>query len=42
MVKAKSKMVKEFEDGEGKSEGGKAEIEGDEAEIEGGDRIRGL
>ena len=36
MVKAKLRMVNEFEDGNGKIEGGEGEIEGVEGKIEGG------
>ena len=36
MVKAKSRVVKEFEGGKGKIEGGEGEIEGVEGKIEGG------
>ena len=41
MVKAKSKLVKEFEGGEGKIEGGEGKIKGGEVKIVGGDGIRG-
>ncbi len=41
MVKAKSRVVKEFEGGEGKIEGGDIEIEGGDVKIEGGEGIRG-
>ena len=48
MVKAKLRVVKKFEAGEGiikdgevEIEGGEGEIEGGEVEIEGGDAIRG-
>ena len=37
MVKAKSRVVKEFQVGEGKIEGGEAEIEDGEGKIEGGE-----
>ena len=41
MVKAKSRVMKDFEGGEGKIEGGEGEIEGNEVEIEGNEGIRG-
>ena len=41
MIKAKLRVVKEFEGGEGKIEDGEAVIEGGEAEIEGGVGTRG-
>ena len=40
-MKAKLRVVKEFEGGEGKVEGGEVEIEGGEGKIEGGEGIRG-
>ena len=40
-VKAKLRVVKEFEGGEGKIEGGKGKIEGGEGKIEGGVGIQG-
>ena len=39
VVKAKLKVVKEFEGGEGKIEGGEVEIEGSEAKMEASERI---
>ena len=41
MVKAKLRVVKEFEGGEGKIEGGDIEIKGGEVKIEGREGIRG-
>ena len=41
MVKAKSRMMKDFEGGEGKIEGGEGKIEGNEGKIEGNEGIRG-
>ena len=41
MVKAKSRVVKEFEGSEGIIKGGEADIKGGEGKIEGGDGIRG-
>ncbi len=42
-MKAKSRVVKEFEGGEGKIEGGKGKIEGGKGKIEGGEgKIEGL
>ena len=41
MVKASSRVAKEFEGGEVEIESGEVEIEGGEAEIEGGDGIQG-
>ena len=41
MVKAKSKVVKEFEGGEGKIEGGEGKIKGGKGKIEDGKGIRG-
>ena len=41
MGKAKLKVVKEFEGGEGKIEGGEGKIEDGEVEIEGGEGIQG-
>ena len=41
MVKAKSRVVKEFEGGEGKIKGGEGKIVDGEVEIEGGEGIRG-
>ena len=41
MVKAKSRVVKEFKGGEGIIESGEAKIEGGEANIESSDGIRG-
>ena len=41
MVKAKGRVVKEFEGGEGKIEGVEGKIEGGVGEIEGGLRIQG-
>ena len=41
MVKAKSRMIKDFEGGEGKIEGGEGKIEGNEGKIEGNEGIRG-
>ena len=41
MMKAKLRVVKEFEGGEGKIEDSEAVIEGGEAEIEGGVGTRG-
>ena len=41
VVKAKSRVVMEFEGGEGEIEGLEGKIEGGEAAIEGGDGIRG-
>ncbi len=39
MVKAKSRVVKKFEGGEGIIKGGEAKIEGDEGEREGGEKL---
>ena len=41
VVKAKLRMVKEFEGGDGKIEGGEGKIKGGEVKIVGGDGIRG-
>ena len=41
MVKAKSRVAKEFGGGEGIIEGGEAKIDGGEGKIEGGEEIRG-
>ena len=41
MVKAKSRVMKDFEGGEGKIEGGEGKIEGNEGEIKGNEGIRG-
>ena len=40
-MKAKSRVMKDFEGGEGKIEGGEGKIEGNEGEIEGNEGIRG-
>ena len=40
-MKAKSRVMKEFEGGEGNIEGGKGKIEGGKGKIEGNEGIRG-
>ena len=41
MVKAKMRVMQEFEGGKGKIEGSEGEIEGGEGKIEGNEGIRG-